>query len=31
LEIMPIEYWTNEWALRLLALRRLGVIRGPCP
>jgi hypothetical protein len=31
LEIMTIEYWMNEWTLRLWALRRLEVIRGPCP
>jgi hypothetical protein len=31
LEIIPIEYCMNGWALRLWALRKLGVIRDPCP
>jgi hypothetical protein len=31
LEIVLVEYWMNGWTLRLWALRRLGVIKGPCP
>ena len=31
LELMPIEYWMNRWALRLWVLKRLRIIKGSCP